>query len=339
MSPTPVVFFAFRRPELTARVFERIRHARPRILWISCDAAAKPADRENVERTRAVCRNVDWPCELHLDMHEHNLGAHQNIYRTLCRVYEVYEQAIMLEDDTLPDPSFFPYCEELLDRYRQARQVYKIDGTRTAQNANGVEHSYTFTQVSNSWGWATWRDRWQSTTRLVKIDFSRPRPWLAWARNWKFRRRARPVFSRLGALWLLRRISPLRQRFPLSLDEELRERARSCGKFLFAGMLAAEWRSMASYDFALRHSIITQNRLVVTPTRNMIENIGFGVGAAHWTDSSHPAAGRLAEPMPLPLRHPDAVGLDTRYHKKCAKAMDRMMRRPRRNGRQKNASS
>src|SRR5262245_43178107 len=114
---TPVALFIFNRPEHTARVFERIAAVRPRRLLIVADGSRGGGEDQRIEDTRAVLRNIDWPCELRLNLSESNLGCRKRMSSGLDWVFHHVDRAIILEDDCVPDPSFFPFCEELLVRY------------------------------------------------------------------------------------------------------------------------------------------------------------------------------------------------------------------------------
>jgi hypothetical protein len=127
---TAVALIIFRRPELTARVFERIREARPTKLFVIADGP-RPGNAEDARlcaETRTMVGDVDWPCEVVHDFADGNLGLKRRIPSGLDRVFEEVTEAIILEDDCLPDPSFFPYCEELLDRYRDDERVKQGTG-------------------------------------------------------------------------------------------------------------------------------------------------------------------------------------------------------------------
>ena len=159
---TAVALIIFRRPELTARVFERIREARPPKLFVIADGP-RPGNAEDVRlcaNTRAVVEEVDWPCEVVRDFADENLGLKRRIPSGLDRVFEEVTEAIILEDDCLPDPSFFPYCEELLERYRDDERVIHISGSQLLPDPP-KKWSYHFSRGPAVWGWATWRRAWE----------------------------------------------------------------------------------------------------------------------------------------------------------------------------------
>jgi len=135
-----VAFVIFKRPDCTARVFERIRNARPERLFVIADGARESVagEREKVAATRAVCEEIDWPCQVVRDYAPENMGCRRRVVSGLNGVFEAVEDAIILEDDILPDPSFFPFCRELLDRYRDDKRVGSITGFQFCRQQEGL---------------------------------------------------------------------------------------------------------------------------------------------------------------------------------------------------------
>ncbi|MGC1799486.1 MAG: hypothetical protein WA701_03795, partial [Solirubrobacterales bacterium] len=173
---TPVAMLIFNRPETTARVFERVREARPPKLLVVADGprADRPGEAGRCREARAVVEAVDWPCELMTDYSEVNLGCGKRISSGLDWVFDSVEEAIVLEDDCLPHPSFFRFCEELLKRYRAEERVVHVSGDnfQSAGRAGGAvgrllrlagrswSPSYYFSRYAHVWGWASWRRAW-----------------------------------------------------------------------------------------------------------------------------------------------------------------------------------
>src|SRR6185295_3256318 len=125
---TPVAFLIFNRPDTTARVFEAIAAARPRTLLVVADGprADRAAEAEQCRATRAIIDRVDWACEVLVNYADENLGCKRRVSSGLTWVFEQTSRAIILEDDCLPHPTFFRYCEELLDRYEDDERVMSI---------------------------------------------------------------------------------------------------------------------------------------------------------------------------------------------------------------------
>ena len=161
MLRAPVALFAFNRPETTARVFEAVRAARPPRLFLICDGprADREAEAERCAEVRHVLEGVDWPCAVERNYADANLGCRARISSGIAWVFSRTEEAIFLEDDTLPDASFFPYCDELLERFARDDRVMMVCGY------NALSHrprgsSYWFSAHPRIWGWASWRRAW-----------------------------------------------------------------------------------------------------------------------------------------------------------------------------------
>jgi hypothetical protein len=178
---TPVALFIHDRPDETSRVLDAIRGARPTRLLIVGDAPREevPGEGERCRETRALIETVDWDCEVETDYSARNLGPKDRIQSGLDWVFSRVEEAIIFEADCLPDPSFFPFCEELLKRYRSDDRVMSIAGTNFQFDRPASSDSYYFSRHSLIWGWATWRDaRAANDPELTAWPELRDRGWL-----------------------------------------------------------------------------------------------------------------------------------------------------------------
>src|SRR5579884_2116005 len=156
-----VAFLIFNRPRFTDRVFAAIAGAQPRRLLVVADGPRPdhPEDERLVAQARAVISRVDWPCEVLTNYSDVNLGCGRRIASGLDWVFDSVPEAIILEDDCLPHPDFFPFCEELLERYRSDPRVHMISGANLAGWRG--PYSYHFSRSYHIWGWASWRRAWK----------------------------------------------------------------------------------------------------------------------------------------------------------------------------------
>ena len=159
---TPVLFCIFNRPELTSRVFESIRQRKPTTLLIASDGprTTHPEDVAKVELVREIVNKVDWPCDVRTRFLSENLGCKLAMSSAISWGFEQTEQLIILEDDCLPDHSFFGFCESLLDRYRDNPDVMMISGNNFQRSPHS-DASYYFSRWTHIWGWATWKSAWK----------------------------------------------------------------------------------------------------------------------------------------------------------------------------------
>ena len=256
---SPVVLIAFNRPDLTRRVFARIREVKPGQLFVVCDGPRvdHPADAQKVEEVRRIIADgVDWPCEIKTQYAEQNLGCRECLSMGIRWTFSLVEEAIFLEDDCLPDLTFFSFCEAMLERYREDERVMHINGSNFTSPAASEGTSYYFSKYVWVWGWASWRRAWEH------YDYTMA--------SWNERL---PALSRSFD-------SRREQAFWMSIFEKARQ----------------DWKMAKTWDFSWIYSCWTRGGLTVMPTVNLVENLGFGPDATHTQDgSSHlrMAAGKL----------------------------------------------
>jgi hypothetical protein len=158
---SPVLFLVFNRPETTQEVFEAIRKAKPRRLYIAADGprADRAGEIEKCQQVRLIATNIDWDCEIQTLFRDANVGCRRAVSEAISWFFKHEEQGIILEDDCNPVNSFFRYCDELLIAYSGDKRVGQISGFNRGVSLS-TSYSYFFSQDSPIWGWATWRDRW-----------------------------------------------------------------------------------------------------------------------------------------------------------------------------------
>ncbi len=244
MQKPPVVFLVFNRPGVTAEVFAAIRAYRPAQLFVVCDAprAHKTGEAEKVAAVRRLITDgVDWPCELHCDFAEQNLGCRDRIASGLNAVFARVESAIILEDDCLPSPGFFTYCEAMLERYRDDARIVHIGGTNMIAPYHQDRTSYWFTRHSWIWGWATWRRAWET------YDFTMS--------TW--RERLPLMTSTFASRW--------ESQYWLSTWDEARR----------------DLQKANTWGFPWMYSCRSSGGLSILPRENLIRNLGFSADSTH----------------------------------------------------------
>ena len=160
---TAVVIMIFCRPEITAQVFAEIARAKPQKLLVIADGprSDRPQDEEKCAAARDVIEHVDWDCEVLKNYSDVNLGCRGRISSGLDWVFDNVEEAIILEDDCVPHPSFFRFCEELLVRYRDDGRIMAVSGDNVQSGRRRTRDSYYFSRYFLCCGWAAWRRAWQ----------------------------------------------------------------------------------------------------------------------------------------------------------------------------------
>lgn len=149
----------YHRPDTTKQVFSEIAKVKPPVLLVVADGprADRPGDDEDCSAARRVIEQVNWPCRVLTNFAETNMGARGRVSSGLNWVFSQVEEAIVLEDDCLPNHTFFRFCEELLEKYRNVDQVMHIGGDNFLSGRVSFEGSYYFSRYPHVSGWASWR--------------------------------------------------------------------------------------------------------------------------------------------------------------------------------------
>lgn len=157
----PVAVIVFNRPGLAERMLGRLKKIKPEKLFVISDGAREQAagEREKVQKVRALFEKVSWPCEIFRNYAEKNMGCDYRVPSGLDWVFCQVDEAVILEDDCIPDEQFFRYAQEMLDRYREDSRVMMISGSNPVQKYP-IDCCCCFTARVYTWGWATWKRAW-----------------------------------------------------------------------------------------------------------------------------------------------------------------------------------
>lgn len=249
MFETPILFLIFTRLDTSLRVFEAIRQARPRRLFIAADGPRpdKVAEAENCALVRSrILAAIDWECEVKTLFRDENRGCRSGIQEAISWFFEQVDEGIILEDDCLPAPDFFDYCRLMLERYRHESRIAMISGTSLLLGKAAVDASYFLSRHFNIWGWATWKDRWFSL-RANEL------------KEWENKRGD-------GWLWSLFHNRHIVRFYTSVFDKDVEGR-------------------LDTWDSYWNYSLLFHDKLTVTPVKNLISNIGVsGMHAAHGDD-------------------------------------------------------
>lgn len=267
-----VVFLVYRRPDLTARAFAEIRRARPEQLLVVADGPRGADEEARCAATRAIASAVDWPCKLHTNFADANLGCRRRVASGLTWAFGLVDEAVILEDDCLPDPSFFTFCTDLLDRYRHEKRVMAVTGDNFQDGRRRTKYSYYFSKYPHCWGWATWRRAW----RLYDPDMD------CW-----------PTF----------RASPAWPKVCSERDE------RQYWEAIFSSVAAG---NVDSWAFPWTLTCWRCGGLTAVPECNLVKNVGFGGDSTHTRNADSVQAELDAKTMTFPLKHPRRISRNVR---------------------------
>lgn len=279
MVESPVLVIFFNRPVTLTSVFEQVRQAQPKKLYLFQDGARNQADAEKIQQCRDVVKNIDWECEVHTNYQTENLGCGQGPYQAISWVLKHEDRAIILEDDCVAEASFFGYCDTLLERYHEDKRVGMITGMNHFGTWDCGESSYFFGKTGANCGWATWRRVWEEYDYyLSALDD----PYCV--------EKLRDVFlSRHISRYVVRRL--LRTKQQLAGSEKL-----------------------SYWDLQLEACKYLNNWLSIIPRENLISNVGFGADATHNAGKSSfndIPVGHIEE-----LKHPCCIIQDVAYDKR-----------------------
>lgn len=264
---TPVVLIIFKRPHTTLKVFEAIRKAKPKKLFLIADGPRidNPDEVEKCKAARAIVEQVDWDCEVLKNYSDTNLGCARKVSSGLDWVFSQTDEAIILEDDCLPHPTFFPFCEELLEKYRHDERIASISGQNVQFGRKRTDYSYYLSRFNHCWGWATWKRAWQCYDFEMKL----------WAE-----------FKKGNFLQ------------DILIQPQAVEYWTHKLQFTYEGKITTVW------DYQWMFSCWTQNRLSILSNTNLISNIGFGEEATNTKKKEDQYANLPTEAILFPLKHP-----------------------------------
>lgn len=282
---TPVVFIIFNRPNVTQRVFEEIRKARPKKLLVIADGPCldKTGEAERCVEARTIIERVDWDCEVLKNYSNVNLGCGKRVSTGLDWVFNTVEEAIILEDDCLPHPTFFRFCQELLEKYRDDERVLTISGNNFQFGRRRTDCSYYFSRYDHIWGWATWGRMWKYYDFNMKL--------------WPKVRDNHWLFDIFGSIQVT--VEEGKQCLRPYGGVENTQYWHDILEDTYAGKID-------TWDYQLLFACLLQNGIHVLPNTNLVSNIGFGQQATHTL-----GVGKFADMpvygMDFPLKHPEFI--------------------------------
>lgn len=274
--PVPILFIVFNRPKTTAKVFEEIRKIKPEKLYVGADGPRNNVDIKLCKETRDVIKNIDWECKLYTKFNKTNLGCKKGVSSAINWFFENVEEGIILEDDCLPDQSFFPFAKELLQKYRNDERIIQICGTNPLGEWKDKRQSYFFSYYGSIWGWATWRRGWKK----FDVDMA------LWGDD-----RAKKFVERILAS---------------KMQYFFRKRVFDLS---YSGKIDA-------WSYAWSFARLVNSGLSVVPEVNLVQNLGFGVEAIHTKSSINPFSNLRRNEIEFPLKHPKNVVVDRDFDKK-----------------------
>ena len=266
---TPIAFIIFNRPNTTKKVFEAIRQAKPKQLYIIADGPKenKPGEDQKCIETRAITEQIDWDCEVFRNYAPSNFGCRNRVTSGLDWVFNNVEEAIILEDDCMPHLTFFRYCQELLTKYKNEAKVMMVSGNKVLPDYEYNESSYYFSKYAHIWGWATWKRVWQNYDVEMK--------------DWNMDNSTDFLSSHLHI--------------------------KSTINFWRTLINDVYNKKIDTWDVQLQYYFWKQNGLTVIPTKNLVVNLGFGLEATNTAGSGGLYEKMKLSSIDYPLVHPKSL--------------------------------
>jgi hypothetical protein len=264
----PVLFIIFNRLDTTKQVFEEIRKAKPKKLFIAADGPRNKEAKKKTDLVRKyVLDNIDWDCEYKTLFRENNLGCGRAVSGAIDWFFDNIEMGIILEDDCLPDQSFFKFCEELLKKYKNNKKIMQISGFNPVSKNNYSNKDYFFSYFGSIWGWATWRRAWK------KFDF-----------DMKY-------YNRKRISYFMKTIG---------FDNKMIDNKIKLFEITKDGLID-------TWDYQWVYSVWFNNGLYIVPSKNLIKNVGWGKDSIHNKGSGDRFSVLPFEKISFPLKHPKKI--------------------------------
>lgn len=276
-----VLLIFFCRPAQFAQVFEQVREAAPSRLYLYQDGARanRPDDIEKVEACRAIAEGIDWDCEVHRLYQETNVGCDPSEYVAQRWMFSNEDYGIVLEDDDVPSQAFFPFCKELLERYKDDQRVNMICGMNHEGVSDYVASSYLFTTRGSIWGWASWK--------RVVMSWDSSYPMLGDSDSLRLLRENYPDGNKIIHTW---------------------ERLRDTGKEHYEGILGSNAWANGRLNIVPKYNMITSVGISADTTHSVNDIRKL----SRWTQRLF---GAKRHEIEFPLKHPMAVLPDRTFEK------------------------
>lgn len=278
MLETPVLLIIFNRLKTTITVFEQIRKVKPVRFFIYADGPRSgiPEEKEKCNRVRKwVIDNIDWDCKINTLFRNENLGCGKAVSEAITWFFDNDEEGIILEDDCLPNESFFLFCHELLSYYRDNESIMMISGNNFQHGIKRGKGDYYFSAYSHIWGWASWKRAWD------KYDFE-----------------LKMIDEEKVEHILKRNFLTQTQR-----------------DFWLRNFYSVKYDKIDTWDYQWSFSILAADGLTILPNINLVSNIGFGENATHTITENYRLSNLDTASINFPLIHPKKNKLNKKADK------------------------
>jgi hypothetical protein len=219
---------------------------KPGVVYAISDKGRSPGEQKMINEAREVLKQINWKCRVITDYSKKNQGPKKRLSKGFSNFFKKFETGIFLEHDCLPDPSFFYYCEELLDKYKNNEKIMHISGNNFQNNIKRGNGSYYFSKIPHIWGWASWRRAWKYYDSDIKS------------------------FNKIDD--------------KLFLDQIFND--KKVTKYWLDIFEKTHKGIINTWDYQWTYAVLKKNGLCINPQKNLVTNIGFHKGAANTTNEN-----------------------------------------------------
>ncbi len=243
----PILLLTWQRNKEVEALISKLRKINAVNLYINSDGYSlnkknsKQIDKI-LETRSTILKNIDWDCKLQIKFNNKNLGCKNSVIEAINWFFENEESGIILEEDCIPDISFFYYCAELLKKYKNHKSIGCITGVNFQNNQKVSDSSYYFSKYNHCWGWATWKDKWE-------------------------------IFDKDINFW-----PKMKSQKEWEIDKSMKEEERNYWEKVFENSYL---NLIDSWAYPWLASLWYKNKLTITPEYNLVSNVGFDGLATH----------------------------------------------------------
>ncbi len=239
---TPVAIFIYKRTQNLTLIFASLKKIKPKTLYLIADGPKDASEIVQVENTRKNLELlIDWPCIVHKNYANTNLGLKERFKSGIDWIFNQEDKAIFLEDDCIPDPSFFRFCDELLEKYKNDERVFSISGNNFQFGKDSPKESYYFSKYPHIWGWATWKRSWDKYDSEIS--------------DWQSRRSSSWLREVIGGFIIAK-----------------------FWKYIFDRLSAGK---INTWDYQLTYASFKNRGLNIIPSVNLVTNVGYGADSTN----------------------------------------------------------
>lgn len=156
----PVLILLYKKPKTTVQVINALKKVKPKLIYIAINIPPINKNKQDYIDYKKVLKlldKIDWKCDLKIKKRKKHLSPYDSYKSAINWFFKNEKEGIILEDDTVPNKSFFTFCNQMLKKYRNNNRIALISGTSFYKKENLNKETYFFSNIPFMWGYATWK--------------------------------------------------------------------------------------------------------------------------------------------------------------------------------------